>query len=73
MSELGDRAIGSGGALCSFGLFTLWVTDINDHYKYLAGCFAFLIVCLIVGLNVLKTRRLHKKRLEQIRLHHAEN
>ena len=73
MSELGDRGIGSAGAGLGLGVFVLWVTDVDDFYRYFATGFAILIVCLIIGINVLKRRRLHKKRQEQMRLHHIRN
>ena len=73
MSELSDRAVGSVGAVGGFGLFIIWISDVPDLYKHLATGFAVLIACLIIGINALRTRRLHQKRLEQMRLHHVES
>ena len=73
MSELGDRGFGSAGAGLSLGVFVLWITDVDDVYRYFVTGFAVFIVCLIIGVNVLKRRHLHKKRQEQMRLHSMKN
>lgn len=73
MSDLGESTIGTAGAVYVFSLFILLTTDVHYLYKYLATGTAVLIVCLIVGINVRKRRRLHQNRLEQMQLHRTKD
>lgn len=69
MSELREKTVGSAGAVCTFGLFFIWIMDFQFHTKLIATSLVALLVLLILGLILLKRRRLHKKRQEQLRLH----
>jgi hypothetical protein len=69
MSELYEKMMGSAGAVCLFGLFSVWIVDLELYYKLLA---TFLVGFLVVGLFgflLVKRWRLTKRRQEQLRRH----
>lgn len=67
LSELFERAVGSAGAVCVFGLFAIWTVDVDIAYKLSATFLSGAAVLGIALLILLKRRRLQRVRQEQLR------
>lgn len=69
MSELSEKTVGSAGAVCVFGLFIIWTMDFQLYQKLIATSAVALLVFVVLGLFLLKSWRLRKRRREQLRSH----
>ncbi|CTQ51501.1 hypothetical protein LP7551_00013 [Roseibium album] len=73
MSELTEKTMGSAGAVCLFGLFSVWIVDLELYYKLLATFLVGFLVVGLFGILLLKRWRLIRTRQEQLHRHRNGN